>query len=93
VDYARDLHAVLDWPVEYEVVADRQKTEFRGKIGAGLPGLRLHCENLEPSLDRVEPAGRSTHIEGADTTPDFVEIALSRPRDAVELTLRSASAS
>lgn len=84
VDHPRDLHTILDWPVEDEVIPDRQKAEFRGEVGACLPGLRLLCQNLESPLDLIEPVVGSAHIEGANETPDFVEVALRRTRDAIE---------
>ena len=84
VNHSRDLHTVLDWPVEDEVIADRQKTKFRSEVGACLSRLRLFRKNFETPLDRIKPTVGSAYIERTDMAPDFVEVTLRRTRDAVE---------
>ena len=63
VDHAHNLHAILDWPVENEVVADGQEAQSRREILPGLTGVRLPREKPEALLHRFEPAICRPHVE------------------------------
>ena len=63
VDHAHNFHAILDWPVKNEMVANWQKAQSRREVRAGLTGVRLPGEKPEALLHRFQPAISRPHVE------------------------------
>lgn len=85
MQYAQDFNSLVDRSIEHDIFTDGMASNLAAKVGSMASEHRLGCNQVTPSVDRIQDPIRSVNVVIRDENPDVAEVDFLPPDSEVQL--------